>query len=184
MNNLRITTVNGQIGINTTHGSYTMSSPKGEQSIKQIKPKMTISGESPKVIIDSYQCWAERGLKNNIDLLTENAQLGRQAAIKAIDRIVGDGNRMAMITRRTPPAIPEIAVKNSAPIQHEFNYTMIPKSRPKIDVVGNLKIDWQLGGVDINYTPKKPQIEYNRGKVEIYMQRYPEINMQYIDDRG
>ena len=183
MNNLNITTVKGQIGISTTRGYHTMSSPKGEQTISTTKPKMTISGESPKVIIDSYECWAERGFKNNIDLLTESAQLGRQAVLKAINRIVADGNRMADIRRRTPPVIPELAAKNAMPPQYEFNYTAIPKSRPKIDVTGSLNINWQLGETHIDYTPRKPEIEYNRGKVEIYMERHPEIKIEYIDTR-
>lgn len=184
MNNLRITTTDAKIGIQSTRGYYTMSSPKGEQTITTTKPKMTISGEPKKVIIDSYECWAERGFKNNIDLLSESASLGRQATLNSIARIVADGNRMADIRKRTPNPIPEIAAKNSRPPMHEFNYTVIPKSKPKITVVGGQSIDWQLGTTNIDYSPRKPEINYTRGKVEVYMKQHHDINIEYIDTRG
>ncbi|WP_041701352.1 DUF6470 family protein [Gottschalkia acidurici] len=183
MNNLSITTVKGQIGIDTARGSYSIRQPKGEQSITQKSAKMNIDKQAPKVIIDQYDCFAEVGLKNNIDFITEVAQLGKQAAIKAIGRIVEDGNRMAMIQKRMPPAIPELAEKNSRPTQYEFNFKLIPTSRPKIDVEGYLNINWELGGAEISYSPKKHEIDYNLGKVNIYMKQYPEIKYQYIDDK-
>lgn len=184
MNNLRITTTNAQIGIQTTNGRYEMHQPKGEQSIVQTGAKMSIDKKAPTVIIDTYEQRAELGFKNNMDLLTEAKHLAKQATLNAISRIVSDGNRMANITKRMPAAIPELAEKNSRPPMHEFNFGLTPTSRPKIDVDGYLRINWELGGTDINYQPQKPQIEYTKGNIETYMKQYHEVNIEYIETRG
>jgi len=180
---ISITTVKGQIGINTTNAYLDIRQPKGEQSIRQIKPQMTVDRELPKVIIDQSQCFAEAGRKPISQVVSEYAQLGRQQALEGIARIVEDGNRMAMIQNKMPAAIPEIALKNSTPKQNEFNFGLIPTSRPKIDVTGYLNINWQLGGVEYSYTPRKPIADYNPGKVDIYMKQYPKTEIRFIDTR-
>ena len=180
---LSIATVKGQIGIKTTNAYLDMSQPKGEQFIRQIKPQMIIDRELPKVLIDQSQPFAEAGRKPWSQVAAEYAQMGRQQALEGIGRIVDDGNRMAMIQRKMPAAIPELALKNSRTKQHEFNFGMIPTSRPKIEVTGHLNIDWQLGGVEYSYTPRKPVADYHPGKAEIYMKQYPHIEFKYIDNR-
>lgn len=184
MNNLRFTITDAKIGIKTTKGQYDITSSKGDQSITTTKPKMTISGEPKKAIIDSYESWAERGFKNNIDILSENAQLAKQAAINGLARVVADGNRMADIRKNMPPAIPEIAEKNTRPEIREFGFGMIPLSKPNVTIVGGQSIDWQLGSTNIDYTPSKPEINYDRGKVEVYMTQYQNLQIEYIDTRG
>lgn len=181
---LSITTVKGQIGIETTNAYLDMRQPKGEQSIRQIKPQMMIDRQLPKVIIDQSQPFAEAGRKPWSQVAAEYAQLGRQQALEGIARIVDDGNRMAMIQRKMPEAIPEIAFKNSMPKQHEFNFAVIPTSRPKIDVTGYLNIQWQLGGVEHSYTPRRPEADYRPGKVDIYMKQYPKTEIRYIDNKA
>lgn len=180
---LSITTIKGQIGIKTTNAYLDISQPKGEQSIRQVKPQMLTDRELPKVLIDQSQPFAEAGRKPWSQVAAEYAQLGRQQALEGIARIVDDGNRMAMIQKKMPDAIPEIAFKNSMPKQHEFNFAMIPTSRPKIDVTGHLDIQWQLGGVEYSYTPKKPIADYRPGKVDIYMKQYPKTEIRFIDNR-
>jgi len=180
---LSITTIKGQIGIETTNAYLDIRQPKGEQSIRQIKPQMIIDRELPKVLIDQSQCFAEVGRKPWSQVAEEYAQMGRQQALEGIARIVDDGNRMAMIQRGMPEAIPEIAFKNSMPKQHDFNFAMIPTSRPKIDVTGYININWQLGGVEYSYIPRRPEVDYYPGKVDIYMKQYPKIEIRYIDNR-
>lgn len=180
---LSITTIKGQIGIKTTNAYLDIRQPKGEQSIRQVKPQMIVDRELPKVLIDQSQPFSEAGRKSWAEFAAEYAQLGRQQALEGIARIVDDGNRMAQIQRKMPDAIPEIAFKNAMPKQHEFNFALMPTSRPKIEVTGHLNIDWQLGGVEHSYTPRKPVAEYSPGKAEIYMKQYPDIEIKYVDTR-
>lgn len=156
-----------QIHITTTNARLQIQQPKGELSIIQTKPTMIVDRQLPRVLIDQSQQFSEAGLKKWYELIDEYAQLGRQQAMNGIARIVEDGNRMAQIQRKMPPAIPELVLKNSTSPKLDFNFTMIPKTRPKIEVEGYLNIDWQLGKTEINYTPRKPIIEYTAGRVDI-----------------
>lgn len=177
---LQITTTKPIIGIQTTNGQMSIQQSRGEQTIRTTMPKANIKSEKPKVIIDQYQCFAEAGLKNFLDLTKENAQLGGQRALEAIARIAQDGDRLAMIQKNMPPAIPEIAEKNAWD-ELDYNIGTIPKSRPKIEVTGDLKIDWVLGKVNIDYKANKPSIHYKMGRVDIYLRQKGNIDIQYVD---
>ncbi|WP_069650367.1 DUF6470 family protein [Caloranaerobacter ferrireducens] len=177
---LQITTTKPIIQINTTNGQMNIRQPKGEQNIETTMPRVKIESEKPRVIIDQYQCFAESGLKNYLDLEKQAAMLGYQRVLEGIARIVEDGNRMAQIENGMPPAIPELAEKNAWE-EFDYNIDIIPKSRPKIDVEGSLNIDWELGKVNIDYKTNRPIINFQRGKVEIYLKQKPSIEIRYVD---
>ncbi|SHH69849.1 hypothetical protein SAMN02745135_01724 [Caloranaerobacter azorensis DSM 13643] len=177
---LQITTTRVMIQINIIDGKMSICQPRGEQNIHTTMPKVRIEFEKPKVIIDQYQCFAEAGLKNYLDLTKEAARFGYQKVLEGIARIAEDGDRMAQIENGMPPAIPELAEKNAWE-ELDYNIDFIPKSRPKIDVEGRLKIDWELGKVNIDYKVNKPIINFQRGKVEIYLKQKPSIKIRYID---
>jgi len=179
---IKISTQTAQIGINTHNAKLDISQPKGELSIKQIPPKVKIKQEHAKVIIDQYQCFAEAGLKNNTDLSKDILEFAKKRTVEAIQRICSDGDRMAMIEKSMPEAISELSKKNSIE-EKEFGFTMIPKSRPKIDFKGGISIDWELGGAEIDYKVSKPKVDYTPGKVEIYMEKWANITINYVDEK-
>ena len=180
---LTINTVRPQIQINTTNARLDIQQPKGEQQLRTTMPKAIIRSEKPKVIIDQYQCFAESGLKNVMDLTREAAQLGRQAAMQAIARIAEDGNRLAQVENKMPDAIPELAEKNAWAPERVYDIATMPMSRPKIDVVGSIDIQWEMGKVNHTYTPRKPVVNYIPGKVDIYLKQKPSIEIRYIDEK-
>lgn len=177
-----INTVKAQIGVKSTPGVQTIQQPKGILEINKTKTEMNIDKELPKVNIDQHQCFAEAGLKNIFELIEENAQLGKQRAYEAIGRIVDEGNRLASIENGFS-AIPDIAYENMG-MEREFNVKFIPQSRPEITVTGHLNINWQIGKTETHYTPKKPIISYQTGKVEVYLRQKPSIEMKYIDKKA
>lgn len=180
---LQITTVQGQHKFNTINAQLYMQQPKGKQSIRQPKAEMTINRELPRVEIDQYQCFAEAGLKNNTDLRKQFSQLSYRKALEGIAKRVSEGNRMSNIRKGNYNVIPLIAQESTKREKKEYNYDIMPKSRPKIDVKGHLNIDWKINKPIIEYTPQKPIIDYNPGKVEVYIDPYPSIDIQYIDEK-
>lgn len=178
-----ITTTRAQLQLRTTQPQITIQQPKGELSIKQHKPEIIIDRDPVQVIIDQYQCFAEAGLKNNTDLSKEFENLGRIKALEGIAKRVSEGNRMGTIESRNFNVIPQLAKQSSVRELKEFNYDVIPKSRPKIDFKGDLQINWNINKPDINYTPQRPKISATRGKLEGYLDPYPDIDIKYIDER-
>lgn len=164
---LSITTPKPQLQIKTTSSRLSIQQPKGEFSITRTNPEISIDRQLPRVLIDQSRAFSEAGLKRWWELMDEYAKLGKMQALNAIARIVDDGNRMAQIQNKMPPAIPELALKNSTTPPFEVNFDIVPKSRPKIEVEGHLNIDWKLGELKISYTLREPIIEYTPSVVDI-----------------
>lgn len=181
---LQINTVKPQIAINVTRPGMSISQPKGELYIETTKTKLNIDSELPKLIIDQYECFAEAGLKNYIDLTKENARHAGQKIAEAISRYIDDGNSMANISKNSPDMIPELAENNAWQPQRQYDIGTLPKSRPKIDVTGSLDINWDIGKANISYKVNKPTIDIRPNKVEIYLQQKPSIDIRYIDDKA
>lgn len=179
---LSITSTPGRIGIQTTNAKLELHSPKGEQSITTTKPQLKINGSFPNIQIEKSQTNYEYGIRTSLEVLEEGASLGKQSAYQAIGRIVSDGNRLKDIRIRVPAAVPELAMQNSQQPQGSLDIKLIGTTRPKTEVVGGYDIDFELGTVNAEYTPRKVEGNYNAGKVEVYMQQYPDINISYNID--
>ncbi|WP_066505906.1 DUF6470 family protein [Abyssisolibacter fermentans] len=180
---LSINSTNALIGINTTKSQMQIRQPKGKLSIQHTDTSFEVTSEKPRIIIDQYQCFAESGLKNNIDLSKDNSQYSKQKAIEGIRRRVEDGNRLANIKKGMPNAITELATKNCHGPKKEFNMITMPRSRPKIDVTGYINIKWNMGTTDINCERKEPIVNLNRGKVDIYIRQKNNIEIRFIDEK-
>ncbi|MFZ5753278.1 MAG: DUF6470 family protein [Bacillota bacterium] len=182
---LQIHTTWAKIGINNIKPVQSIRRPRGEQSIQQIKAEMIIDQELPKVLIDQRQCFSEAGLKSPQELSDEYAQLGRKLVLEGTARRAEEGDRLGRIEDPIPfrTLIADMAEENAWPVI-DFNIDFIPKSRPKIEVTGYLKIDWRLGGAVTEYKPRKAITQYQPGKVEIYLRQRGQIQISVIDEKA
>ncbi|QXM07420.1 hypothetical protein KVH43_07105 [Crassaminicella indica] len=158
--------------------------PKADIKMTTKLPKVEIHTEPVKVQIDQYPCRAEIGFKNYIDLTKDTASFAKQKAMEGIARIVRQGNEMAAIQNKTD-VIPEQAEENAYHLfDKEFNFDLIPKSRPKIDFIGG-KVDIKPieGKVNMDVGVNKPIIDYKMGKVDIYLRQKNSINIEYVGGR-
>lgn len=87
------------------------------------------------IIIDQSRCFSEAGLKSISELIYNHAQKGMQDAMAAIERINSEGARMKEI-QNGPGAIADIGKSKFIEGMAPFIYDAIPKSRPRIEVVG------------------------------------------------
>ncbi len=182
---IQISTTKPQIQLNISKPSISLNQPKGDLKIKQVKAELKIKTENAKISIDQYNCFAEAGLKNYKDLMKQYTQLGRRKALEGITKIVSEGNMMSDIRKGNPSAIPQIAKWASWGSKRDYNFSMIPLSRPDITIIkGDFKVNWELGGADIKYTPKKVQVEFNRGRIKAYVNQKPSFQMKYLDERA
>jgi hypothetical protein len=178
---IRINTTPALIGINRTPGKMEIQQPKADINMNTTLPKVEIHTEPVKVQIDQYPCRAEAGLKNYIDLTKDNASFSKQKAMEGIARIVRQGNEMATIQNNQDP-IPQQADENAYHLfEKEFNFDLIPKSRPNIDFVGGaVDIKPIEGKVNMDVKVNKPIIQYQRGKVEVYLRQKNNLNIEWV----
>lgn len=176
---ISIRTTNALIGIDSTRAKLSIEQPRAVFEMKQKLPKVDIKTELGHIIIDQRQCFNEAGLKDNTAFAEYVVQESRQAVLEGISRVSYEGDMMAAIETKIN-AVAEIAASNSIRM-YDFNVDFIPKSRPKIDFTdGGLDIQLERGYVDLRVIPQKPVINYEPGKVDIYMRQYPSISFRYV----
>ena len=181
--NISIRTTDIQLGINRTPSSLNMDTEISRLELHQKHAKVNISTEKPRVLIDQYQCFAEAGLKNNGDFAKAAAQRGYRQAIKVVGQTVRDGYSLAAIEYGGNP-IAEIGKRNAYP-EKQFNLAFIPKSRPKIEVVGSIDTQWDKNsagvknGVEGRYHKGYVRMDFEPTKIDIYVKQYPSIDITY-----
>ncbi|NMA96037.1 MAG: hypothetical protein GX974_08355 [Clostridiales bacterium] len=177
---LRITQIHGRIGIDQYPSQLHIKQPKPMADIRQRQADITIRTTQPKVHVDQTQCYIESGLKPILMLNKDYYSESLRAGIEAIGNIAMEANALMDIEKGGNP-IAEIAL-TKLESKGELNIVMMPRSRPKI---------WtDLGKVDIDISPNPADIKWNihtrasieatRHKVDIYMDVWPDINIDYI----
>lgn len=178
---LRITTQNGFIGINTTPEKMNIDYGKSNYNFQTKNPSIDMQITQPKVKIDQSKPLAEIGLKKVFDFISSNVQKGRQAAFRGIGRIASQGDELARIETGSNVIASQAEYNAFDQNKKEANIDFIPKSRPKIDLEkGKVNINLQEGEVDIQSKPQDVDLNLDRGKVEIYLRQKPFIDIEYI----
>lgn len=177
---LEIRQTYGQIGIRSQRAWMDIRQLPPKAHIIQKPPELDIDQKLPQVHIDQTQCFAESGLKPVLQLAHEFYQEGLEAALEAIGRIAEEGTRMMRIEDGGNP-IPDIAYENAYK-EYEFNMVQMPKSRPKIEWdMGYVNINWKMNAAKIDWeTYTRAQIDLYPHKVDIYMKRWPHIEIRYV----
>ncbi len=176
---LRINRTDALIGIETIPARLSIKQPKVDFELKQKQSKVEIQSEQIQVRIDQRECFNESGLKDNTTFSREAAELGKQAAMQAIDRITQEGNLLADISGGSE-AIADAALQNTS-TQAVYEAAIMPASRPKLDFVGgNVDIRVEEGLVEVLSKPNKPVIEAEPGEVKISLRQRPQLDIEYI----
>lgn len=178
---LQVTNVHGQIGITTHNSVMQIRQPKAQIEMKTVPAELNAHTELVQVKIDQRQCFSEAGLKPPAELSQEFAQRGKQAALDATAKKVYDGNRMATIKNKVD-VVAAIATENALPPPDDFNITLMPTSRPKINFEGGVSFSPRWGRVDIKVVINRPEINVTPGWVEVYLLQKPNFSFEFVGD--
>lgn len=176
---LKITNIHGQIGININDASLSIRQPQADLEITTKPAELNMETRQVRIKIDQSQCFSEAGLKDVFELTEEFAQRGREAALEAVSNIAGEGDRMAMIQNHAD-AFAEIATNKALPPPADFNITLMPVSKPKIDFEGGVYFNPRMGQVDIRAQENSPEISATQPSVDIYMLQKPEFSFEFV----
>lgn len=145
--------------------------------MKQPRAQQQIQTSSGKLEINQDRVWDALGLGNNLDTMQTIYSLSKDLALQGIGHIVERGNRMAAI-HNGGNAIAELAYdwRRTFP-QFDFRG---PASFDNIDfsyTPGELSIETTPGTVEFNVQVQRPIHEYERGKLDIYMNQYQKVEI-------
>ncbi len=179
---LTINSQPGLIGIKTTRGQLNIESRAAELNIHQEHGRVSLKTSRPAIEINQYEARAQIGYKSVSDITLELAHLGMQKAFEFIAQKTEEGNRLRAIEKGGNP-VREIAIEKAWPQkQRQGGYT--PITGPRFNATpGNVQItppevkNPSHIGYEAEFMSGELNINYNPGKVSIYMRQYPEVNI-------
>lgn len=166
-----------QIGIDADLGQLDIKQPKATLEITTEPSKLEIHSEKGVLYIDSSKAWDALGLGSSLETMSRIYSKARDVALQGIAKIVENGNRLAAI-QNGGNAIAEIA-KEKGDEFFEFEF-LGDASMNNVELhyePGKLDIQFKEGKVNVNTHPNPPEINYIRGKLDIYMIQYPKVDI-------
>lgn len=169
----------GKIGIESLLGQFDIKSSPPEMEVQSTRVQLSAPTPLPDLDIDSSRMWAALDGGNTMEFWNRIYSQMPEIALQAIGKIVEEGNRMGDLRIKLNP-IPDIALEGmleGAPDVQIFG----PAAPDNVDIqftINKPDIQVQPGTLDIRIQTRKPEINYNRGYVRIYMEKYPEVNFQ------
>lgn len=165
------------IGIDADLGHFTMRQPRATFEMRTQQPRVEIEQPSGEMRIDQSEAWNALGRGGTLRMMNQIYSEARNVALQGIARIAQRGDRLAAIHTKAN-AIADIGSEEAFRF-HEFNFVgearydnvdvRYTPRRPIIQVVE--------GTVDLTTHPNQPEIQYNRGKLDIYMRQYARVEI-------
>lgn len=181
---IRLQSTSAQIQLNRTAPVQQIEQPRAELDLQQPAAELTIDRKKPMLTIDQTQARADLGFKNREQLLEDFVQDGKQGVMEGTARRAQDGDELMMI-ENGGGAIANQAERNAFDPPAEFNIGWIPRAggvKLSYDP-GSVDIQWKVNKVINNSRPQKPTHEYTPGKVEVALQRYNSLEIDFVNLR-
>lgn len=175
---LRITTTPALIGIRTQTAKVEIETSQPFVKMWNQPPRLNIQTEPVRVYIDQYECFAELGYKNFLDLARAQAQRGYQRLMEYIAQTAQDGDRLAAIELGGTP-IADIAEERSYHML-ELEPISLHFPKPRFFVTGGVSIDYEPGKVHFSAVVHPVKYRVTPHKVDIYLRQYPSIAIEYV----
>ncbi|ENH98394.1 hypothetical protein J416_00364 [Gracilibacillus halophilus YIM-C55.5] len=185
MPQLRIQSQDAMIGLRTQNAKLDMNYDPAKQSIRQPKADMQIRTTPSKLTIDQSQAFADVGIKPTSQMIEEKAQEGKQKLMEVIARRRRQGDELMKIEKGGNP-IKRQAKENGHDEKKQFNIGWIPSAN-------SVKIDYQPAEVNVQVTPREPEInnqptevqyQYQRGNVETYVEQKNWLEIDFIESQS
>lgn len=179
---IRMQSEMAQIGIEQHLGKQFIRQPAANMSIEQPKADMTIRTKPSKLTIDQTQAWEETNLMSTRKLAKKHADNGMQIAQEGTARRAEQGTQLMRIETEGNP-IKEQAIVNGHPQMKRIGMKFIPSpfSVKFYYEPSEVEIGVKVNKPIIHTKVNKPEVAYERGNVNIFMERYNhlEINVEH-----
>lgn len=171
-----------RIGLEQTPAKMNMRQRPADLSIEQPKADMSITTTKGKLTIDQSQAWEDLNLMNTIRLNQKFAQEGVKAAQEGTSRRAEQGAELVKIETGAN-VIAEQAIQNGHPPMKQLSIKYIPShfSVKFSYEPAKVNIDVKANKPNIQVQINKPELDFERGGVNIYMEQYPELKIDFVD---
>jgi len=180
---LDIKTYNSNILIEKVQPKIEITGQVGNFSIEKEKRVFEIDKKNDKLVINNYPPKKAINFKRPEDLRQDISSTSKNEYMKGLAEIGDNKDLLLKIENKNVSAIKEIAKKKAySGSDVSINISYFPQEPIKIDV--------EEGHFDINYKPEKIKtniektldIQVERGKVNIDIDRYPKVEINVVGE--
>ncbi|WP_282154552.1 DUF6470 family protein [Cytobacillus gottheilii] len=183
MPSLQVHQTNASIGINYYQPNMKIQQPKANMHIEQPAATLDIHYRKSELNIDQSEAFADVGQKSAARRTREWAEQAKQMLSAGVARRAREGDQMMQIENGAN-AFAQISKQKSNPPIKEIGIGFLPKTPFRV------KIDYDPGEVDVNFTPHKPRIDVTANKpiiqheswrAEIYLQQKESFDLEFVN---
>lgn len=177
---LKIAQTWAQIGLRSSLPQLKLQIREPQLEIKESLPEVQIDQQDAKVQLDATQCREEIGLRTPLAYSRYIAQKGWQDSLAYIGQKAQSGDMMARIDKYDISSV-MASLGSQLFEQQEFNFTRLPKSPVKVEVIpAELQMNWQMG--DLQVQPRYGDVITSpvRGEVNVFLRQQASIDIQYM----
>lgn len=174
---LQMRQIYAKLGIDADLGETSILQPRATLEIQSEPAALSIEQPQGELIIDQSKAWDALAIGGHLEMMTRMREQGREIVQETIRSIAQRGDRLAMIHLNQDP-IPEFA--EQIRLQYFVHTFAGPASVDNVDIhyqAHKPRIDARQGELDIDVQPNPVQYEYHRGKLSIYMEQYPHLEI-------
>lgn len=177
---IRMESQMARIGIVQNKAFIEQSQPKATLSIEQPKADMSIRQVKGKLSIDQSQAWEEMNLGSTQRLIEKHADESMRAASEGTARRAEQGAELINI-HNGADMIAEQAVQNGGQPMKTLSFKYIPSPfAVKLHYErGDVEIDVNENKPIIDAQMNKPELTFHRGGVDISMEQYAQLQIDF-----
>lgn len=170
-----------KIDWNVLRPSYTFQPGKAEVQISQTPAKMTLNPTPSRLSIDQSECWADMDLKHISRRIAEEAADGKRAVLEYIGKTAEEGTQLRSIEHKGD-VLRNLAMQARIMPEYNIQYSNVPENFSlRIDVLpGELNMDWQRGGVNVDVKTIPYSQNYEMGKIDYYVKQKNELTIDVV----
>lgn len=179
---IRLESQFASIGLRQSSANQEIRQPKAELTIQQPQADVSIQITKSKLTIDQTKAWEDMNLMSTARQTEVFAQEGKNALLEGMERRAQQGTSLMEI-ENGGNAIVEQAVMNGHDQMKGIGFKYIPSQfsvkfhyQPS-----EVHIDAQANQPIIDVQVNKPEHHYERGQVEIFMERYEQLDISYVN---
>lgn len=180
MPQIRMESQMARIGIKQTPAFIEQEQPKADLSIEQPKADVSMRTIKGKLTIDQSQAWEEMNLMSTRRLNEIHAGEGMRAISEGTARRAEQGAELINIHNGVN-MFAEQAIQNGHPPMKTLSFKYVPSPLAvKIHYErGEIQMDVQENKPVIDVRINKPELTFHRGGVDITMERYAQLKIDY-----
>ncbi|OZU88798.1 hypothetical protein CIL03_10970 [Virgibacillus indicus] len=179
---IRIDSQMAKIQIQQTAGKQEIQQPNAKISIQQPQAEISMTTTPSKLQIDQTQAWEDMNLMHITKRNDKFARAGLQDLQAGMARRAQQGSELMKIENKGNP-IASQAIANGYRAKQSLGIKFIP-SRFAVKTSyqpSEVQIDVQTNKPVIEATIRKPEHIYKQGSVDISMQQYQQLEIDYIN---